>query len=328
MKVKLFFIASIVYTLIIFTLAWYLKLGSYTLTLNTYSFELPVMVWLILPLIPLIFFAIFHMLFYHFLLTLKFKHFFKDTTKFENYTKDLLLEKESDISFYTKEFRKVAQLAKSLKTHEKIPNETKINEILDLIDGIKKEEYLNIKKFKLPNDNILLLENEKNHIKNDINYAYSRVKNITEIKDDFEELAFKILLQKGSYEQIKNVKISKNSHQVLELIKRFKDGNLDLSTAEFEVLLTHSMLNEKEYLSIAKMSTKFFNPDAILGIFSKIKNEKNDALKAYLYLLAEFGLLDELREQIRNDEKRFSDFKAFLILREKNIDIDLNHLIQ
>ncbi|HEF3953367.1 TPA: hypothetical protein SAH24_002101, partial [Campylobacter jejuni] len=48
----------------------------------------------------------------------------------------------------------------------------------------------------------------------------------------------------------------------------------------------------------------------------------------YLYLLAEFGLLDELREQIHNDDKKFNDFKAFLALREKNIKIDLNQLIQ
>ncbi|TKX31069.1 hypothetical protein [Campylobacter estrildidarum] len=328
MKIKLFLSASLVYTLVIFAFAWYLKLGSYALNFSTYNFELPIMIWLILPLFPLIFFAIFHMLFYHFLLTLKFKHFFKDASKFETYTQDLLLEKESDISFYTKEFRKVAQLAKTLKNHEKIPNETKINEILDLIDGINREEYLNIRKFKLSNDNILFLENEKNHIKNDIDYAYSRVKHLDEIKDEFEELAFETLLKKGNYEQIKNVKIPKNPHQILNLIKRFQEGNLELSVAEFEVLLTHSSLNEKEYLNIAKMSTKFFNPDAILGIFSKIKNEKNEALRAYLYLLAEFELLDELREQIRKDEKKFSDFKAFLILKENNIKFDLNNLIQ
>ncbi|WP_252367535.1 hypothetical protein, partial [Campylobacter jejuni] len=30
----------------------------------------------------------------------------------------------------------------------------------------------------------------------------------------------------------------------------------------------------------------------------------------HLYLLAEFGLLDELREQIHNDDKKFNDIKA------------------
>ncbi|EAL2379633.1 hypothetical protein FDS03_03710, partial [Campylobacter coli] len=206
MRIRLFFIASFIYIALIFALAWYLELGNYTLNFNTYSFELPIMIWLILPLIPLVFFAIIHMGFYYFLLTLKFKHFFKDSTKFENFTRDLLLEKESNISFQTKEFRQVAQLAKTLKTHEKIPNANKINEILDLIDGIKKEEYFNLNKFKLENNNILFLENEKNHIKNDINYAYSKIKNLSQTQDEFQDLAFESLIKKGTYEQIKNIK--------------------------------------------------------------------------------------------------------------------------
>ncbi len=327
MKIKLFLIASFIYIALILGFAWYLQLGNYTLTFHSYNFELPIMFWLILPLLPLIFFAILHMSFYHFLLTLKFKHFFKDAAKFENFIKDLLLEKESNINFQTKEFREVAQFTKSLKTKEKIPNATKINEILDLIDGIKKEEYFNINKFKLDNNNILFLENEKNHIKNDVNYAYSKIKNLSECKDDFEELAFETLIKKGTYEQIKNIKITKKPCQILNIVKRFKEGNLELNVAEFEVLLSHSNLNEKEYLEIAKMSVKLLNPDAILGIFAKIRNEKIEALRAYLYLLAEFGLIEDLREQIK-DEKKFSDFKAFLILREKNIKIDLNQLIQ
>ncbi|EHI7372118.1 hypothetical protein J9G37_000701 [Campylobacter coli] len=328
MKIRLFFIASFIYIALIFALAWYLELGNYTLNFNTYSFELPIMIWLILPLIPLVFFAIIHMGFYYFLLTLKFKHFFKDSTKFENFTRDLLLEKESNISFQTKEFRQVAQLAKTLKTHEKIPNANKINEILDLIDGIKKEEYFNLNKFKLENNNILFLENEKNHIKNDINYAYSKIKNLSQTQDEFQDLAFESLIKKETYEQIKNIKITKKPCHILTLIKRFKEGNLELNAAEYEVLLSHNILSEKDYLDIAKLSIKLLNPDAVIGIFNKIKNEKSEALRAYLYLLAEFGLLDELREQIHNDDKKFNDFKAFLILREKNIKIDLNQLIQ
>ncbi|EDO7149707.1 hypothetical protein M3L00_000302 [Campylobacter coli] len=328
MRIRLFFIASFIYIALIFALAWYLELGNYTLNFNAYSFELPIMIWLILPLIPLVFFAIIHMGFYYFLLTLKFKHFFKDSTKFENFTRDLLLEKESNISFQTKEFRQVAQLAKTLKTHEKIPNANKINEILDLIDGIKKEEYFNLNKFKLENNNILFLENEKNHIKNDINYAYSKIKNLSQTQDEFQDLAFESLIKKGTYEQIKNIKITKKPCHILTLIKRFKEGNLELNAAEYEVLLSHNILSEKDYLDIAKLSIKLLNPDAVIEIFNKIKNEKSEALRAYLYLLAEFGLLDELREQIHNDDKKFNDFKAFLALREKNIKIDLNQLIQ
>lgn len=327
MKIKFFSLASIIYILLVGAFVFYLELGSYTLNLGNFSLDLPVTLWFVLPLLILWFFAVLHMVFYSFLRALKFKNFFKDGAKFENFIMDLLLEKETNISFKTKEFKEAAQFAKTLKTHEKIPNATKINEILDLLDGIKKEEYLNLSKFKLQKNNILFLENEKNHIKSDINYAYSKIKNLSQTQSEFEELAFETLLKKGTYEQIKNIKIPKKSSQILSLIKRFKEGNLELNASEFEILLSYSNLNEKEYLDIAKMTTKLLNPDAILGIFAKIKNENSEALKAYLFLLAEFGLLDELRELIK-DDKKFSDFKAFLVLREKNLKIDLNRLIQ
>ncbi len=286
MKIKLFLLASFIYIALIFAFAWHLELGSYTLNISTYTFELPIMIWLVIPLFIYMILAVLHIAFHGFLRYLKFKHFFKDAAKFEAYTQDLLLEKDLKTTFQTKEFRSVAQLFKTIKTHE------------------------------------------KNHLKNDANYAYNKLKNLNEIKDEFEEIAFNTLIEKASYEQIKNVKIPKKPSEVLTLIKRFKEGNLELSVAEYEVLLSHNILSEKDYLNAAKLSTKLLNPDAILGIFNKIKNEKSEALRAYLYLLAEFGLLDELREQIHNDDKKFNDFKAFLVLREKNIKIDLNQLIQ
>lgn len=328
MKIKLFLLASFIYIALIFAFAWHLELGSYTLNISTYTFELPIMIWLVIPLFIYMILAVLHIAFYGFLRYLKFKHFFKDAAKFETYTQELLLEKDLKTTFQTKEFRAVAQLFKTIKTHEKIPHSNKINEILDLIDGLNKNEFFNLSKFKLENNNALYLQNEKNHLKNDSNYAYSKLKNLNEIKDEFEEIAFNTLIEKASYEQIKNVKIPKKPSEILTLIKRFKEGNLELSVAEYEVLLSHNILSEKDYLNAAKLSTKLLNPDAILGIFNKIKNEKSEALRAYLYLLAEFGLLDELREQIHNDDKKFNDFKAFLTLREKNIKIDLNQLIQ
>ncbi|MCX2682697.1 hypothetical protein OQH60_01795 [Campylobacter sp. MIT 21-1685] len=328
MKTRLFSLASFIYIAIIAAFVFYLDLGEYTLSIANFSLHLPVAVWFIIPLVLFFFFSLLHMSFYGFLRSLKFKHFFKDAAKFENLIIDLLLEKEPKSNFSTKEFRSVEELVKMLKNHQKNPEFPKTNEILDLIDGVKRGEYVNLSKLKLEHNNVLLLQNEKNRINNDINYAYAKVKNCYELKDEYEELAFENLLKKGSYEQIKNNKVPKKAYQVLSLFKRFQNGDLKLSEAEYEVLLAHSNFNQEQYLSVAKMSVKALQPDALLGIFKKIKEQNSEALRAYLYLLSEFGLLDELREQIRSDEKEFNDFKAFLVLREKNIAVDLVSFIQ
>lgn len=327
MRIKAFIFASIIYIALVGAAVFFLDFSDYTLSIETFTLTLPVAIWVVLPLIVFFLLSLLHLSFYSLLNNFKFKHFFKDADKFEDFVKDLLLEKKSKISFQTKEFKEVSKLAKSLKTKEKVSNSNKFNEILDMVKKIERGEYLNLNKFKLENNNVLYIQNEKNHIENDLNYAYNKIKNSNHIKDELEQFAFDILLEKGSYEQIKNVKISKNSKQILALIERFKNKNLELSAVEFEVLIESSNFSEKEYLQLAKMSAKLLNPDAILNIFLKIKNQKSEALRAYLYLLAEFSMFDKLLEQIKNDDKKFADFKAVLILREKNIKIDLNQLI-
>ncbi|WP_270973420.1 hypothetical protein, partial [Campylobacter upsaliensis] len=256
MKIRLFILASLIYIAFIMGFMFYLDLGYYELVLGTFTLNLPIMLWLILPLVFYFVLALTHMSFYAFLRYLKFKHFFKDAAKFEDFAKDLLLEKESKISFYTKEFKRVSELCKSLKNGTKNADFHAINDLLDLLEALKKGETQNLNKFKLDKNNPLILQNEKNRLKNDLDYAYSKLKNLSEINTEFEKLAFEVVLQKGTYEQIKNLKINKTNEQILSLIKRFKDGNLELSLAEFEVLIEMANLNEAEYLSVAKMCVK------------------------------------------------------------------------
>ncbi|QBL11906.1 hypothetical protein [Campylobacter helveticus] len=326
MKIRLFILASLIYIALIIAFMFYLDLGYYELVLGTFTLNLPIMLWLVAPLAFYFILALFHISFYGFLRYLKFKHFFKDAAKFQDFTKDLLLERESKISFHTKEFKQVGELCKSLKQGLKSPDFNQINDILDMLEALKKGEFQNLNKFKLDKNNILVLQNEKNRIKNELDYAYSKLKNLSELDTETQDLAFEMVLKKGTYEQIKNLKITKTNEQILSLIKRFKEGNLELNLAEFEVLIEKANFSESEYLAVAKMCIKHFNPDAIINIFLKIKNTKSEATRAYLYLLAEFSMFEELENQIRNKEE-FTDFKALLVLREKNIKLDLNRII-
>ena len=329
MKIGLFIFASIIYILIISAFVFQLNLGYYNLSFFSYSLELPITLWIIIPILIFFIFALMHISFYNFLKNLKFRHFIKDFDKFQNYTSDLLLEKKSKISFYTKEFKDVSQLALILKDKKNNENFPKINEILLAIDEIKNGKYIDIKKFKLDKENEIYIQNEKNHISNDIDYAFSKIKHLHSLSNDTEKLAFDVLIQKGDYEKIKNLKIKKSKEDILKIIKRFENNDLNLNSAEFEVLLSMDNLEEKEYLDIAKNTSAKFNPDIIINIFKKLKNEKEQALRAYLYLLANFSIYDELLDQIRNNEEhKFDDFYLILFLRDNNKKIDLDCLIK
>lgn len=328
MKIKLFIFASVLYIVLLGAFIFNLDLNDYTLVLGSEHFSMPALVWILLPVLVFFIFALIHMSFYGFLRYLKYKNFFSDSDKFEKFICDLLLEKESHISFHTSEFRKASELSRSLKSLKKTNQSNKINEILELINELDEGKIVNLKKFKLSSDNALSLKNELNHIKNDLNYAYSKIKNKHEFENEADIKAFDEVLQKGSFEQIKSIKLGKNAQHILSLIKRFANGSLELNTTEFEELINAGNLDEKDYLDIAKISTKCLNPDSLIAIFKKLKNTRNEAHKAYLFILAEFSMFDELRLELGNNEKDFNDFKIVLIAREKNKNIDLHRFIQ
>ncbi|EAH9113943.1 hypothetical protein EXD24_09420, partial [Campylobacter jejuni] len=64
MKIKLFLLASFIYIALIFAFAWHLELGSYTLNISTYTFELPIMIWLVIPLFIYMILAVLHIAFH------------------------------------------------------------------------------------------------------------------------------------------------------------------------------------------------------------------------------------------------------------------------
>ena len=328
MKIKLFVSLSVLYIVLLGAFAFHINSDNFTLNLGSKEFTAPVMVWVVAPVVIMFVFALVHMSFYGLLRYLKYKHFFDDGAKFEKFVCALLLEKPLRADFRTKEFKDASELTQSVKTHKKIAKFEKLNEIIDLLSTLKEGKSANLRKFKLDENNPLFLQNEKNRIANEPNYAISRIKGKKEIDDELDILAFESVLEKGDLTQIKSLKIAPNTAQRMSLLMRFEKGTLDMSATDFEWVLKGENFEEKDYLKAVKIALKRLEPDALIGIFKRLKNTHIEALRAYLFILADLSMFDELRLEIGNDKKHFNDFKIVLLAREKNISIDLNHFIQ
>ncbi len=328
MKIKLFVSLSVLYIVLLGAFAFHINNADFTLSLGGRDFTAPVMVWVVAPVVLMFLFALIHISFYGLLRYLKYKNFFDDGAKFEKFVCTLLLEKPLQAEFKTKEFKDAANLTQSVKTHKKLANFDRLNETIDLLSTLKEGKSVNLRKFKLDENNPLFLQNEKNRIASELNYAISRIKGKKEIDDELDTLALDTLLEKGDLTQIKNLKIPLNIAQRMSLLMRFEKDLLDMSATDFEWVLKGENFDEKDYLKAVKIGLKKLNPDALINIFKRLKNTHIEALRAYLFILADLSMFDELRLEIANDKKHFNDFKLVLLAREKNISIDLNHLIQ
>ncbi|CAM4116534.1 hypothetical protein [Campylobacter armoricus] len=327
MKIKLFFFASFVYLLIVATLVYNLNLGNYTFILSSFELTLPISLWIILPAFVLMVLALIHMSFYGFLKHLQYKNLIKDSKNYENFIIDIFLKKISKIKFKTQEFQEIAKNTQALYFKEKNQN-PKIDAIIDIFEQLKNNDFVDLKKYKLESNNEFFIHNEKNHFQKDSNYAFSFIKNKENLSNELEIFAYEQVLKNAPYNQIKTLKIQKSQDDILLIFHRFTDENIELNHAEIEVLLSMNILDESTYMKIAKILCKKVEPQILIALYKKLKDNQVQALRAYFYTLAEFGMYDELLSELGNDQNEYKDFRLILFLREHNKKINLENFIQ
>ncbi|MBZ7984925.1 hypothetical protein AVANS14531_01060 [Campylobacter sp. Cr9] len=335
MKIRNFFIYSILYLIIVgfIVIVFFhdLLATKRAVEISVFNYqktlEFENVIWVGLPLAVYMVFALLY--FYSSFLSLHFakKRLVKDGKKFENFLEELVLEKNNSYKFKTKEFQEASELVKSLYYKQAGALGDKLNNAIAIRAMIENGEICDLKPFKLGKDNELFLKNEANKAKHDLNYAYNLLKNQDEINDEISLSAYNNLMLNGLYANIKTLKIQKSKEDVKILLNRFINDDLSLSNAELEVLIFSVDFNESEYLDIAKDLFTKLEPESIKGIFYKLKNEKELAFRAYLYLLAKLALIDELIEQIYSSEANLEDFKLIVFLKEQGKTYDVDKLI-
>lgn len=326
MKLRLFSLFAIIFILLIAGFVYELNLGDYKLNIWTLELNLPIAIWIVLPAFLLFLFSLLHMSFYGFLRFLRFKNYASDASRFEKYIACILLKKPAKENFKSQEFIKTAKLSKAAINKESCEDE-KIDEIIKLLNDINSGKYFELRKYALAKDNELFIKNEENKLINDIKYALAYLKNKTTLNDTLDNIAFKTVLAKAQYAQIKELKIPKSKEQVLALLERLAKKDLDLSMAEIDILLAYNDLDEKSYYQASKLLVKLQDPQALIALFKKIAQKDEQAFVAWLYLLAEFGLYDDLSIAINNKDEHFKDFELVLFLHEQNKKISPHLLI-
>jgi hypothetical protein len=83
-----------------------------------------------------------------------------------------------------------------------------------------------------------------------------------------------------------------------------------------------------EYTRIANITKKQFRPDENLALFKKYQNEDPKAQHAYLYLLFEYELMDEVASYLEEqDDSDFIRARALLELKKSDKNFKIEDLI-
>ncbi|MBT0880292.1 MULTISPECIES: hypothetical protein [unclassified Campylobacter] len=335
MKIRNFLIYSILYLMLIglIIVIFFNDLFNSTRVINLgifnfqKTFEFDSFTWVCMPLVIYVIFALLYFYFSFISFHFSTKRLIKDGKKFEMFLEDLVLDKKNIYKFKTKEFQDASELVKSLYYNQAGTSADKLNNAIAIKAMVENGEICDLKPFKLSKDNTIYLKNEANKAKNDLNYAYNLLKNQEEIQDEISLSAYNNLILNGIYANIKTLKIQKSKEDIKILLNRFANDDLSLSNAELEVLIFNDIFEEGEYLDFAKELFAKIEPNSLKAIFLKLKNEKDNAFRAYLYILAKLALFDELIEEIYGSEADLEDFKLIVFLKEQGKTYDVDKLI-
>ena len=327
MKTKQFFLYSIVYIAIIAILVFTQQSESYTLELFGFALTLPVAVWIVVPLILYMVLAIFHIVFHSFAFYRTKRAIAKDLSAYDAMSKEVLLGLDTNKDFKTEFFKDPSDITKILSpwydsTGVDIEND-EIREVVNVIEQVKNGQVADLRKYKLPKNNGLFLQNELNRLDAEPEYAYEILKNKGVYSENITKKAYDVLLAKGSYEKIKAYKIPSDIEGVSLLVDRAtSEADFKISSEELFDLVNNESFSEQDFISFAKKLKNHLAPEQYKAFFERLKNENSQGTEAYLYVLYELGMIDEFRDQLSlADGDEFEKFKILLFLRDNGRNV-------
>ncbi|MSN96654.1 hypothetical protein F1B92_05655 [Campylobacter sp. FMV-PI01] len=329
MRLKHFVTYSLIYIGIVGIFVFLQNANSYTISFLGLNLTLPVALWVILPLVLFVIFAIFHNSYVAFCVYKKNKALKNDKALYDEFAKNALLGINKTKSFKTDTFdtaKSVAIFLSPLLKDEVDIKNKQIKDVIEILKLLESGEVVELRKYKITNNNPLFIKNELNKLNLDPKYATEILKNKSEINDELSKKAFDVLLKNCSYFEIKKHNFKLTKFDAIKLVDRYlSDETFEMTKEDFYSLILLCEFDTEQYIKLANSLKAKFSPDALIAMFNRLRSEKDEANEAYLYLLYEFGMIDALKEFI-NYNDGYDKFKILLFLKDSGRSIPASYM--
>ena len=320
MKTRKFLVYCIIYIAVVAGLTYSLNSSDFTFELLGQAITLPVAVWVALPVALLALLAILHIAYHGYAFYRYKKWIKKDSQLYKDLAKETLLGFDSNKEFKTDAYKIASQVTRSISPWNEFKemgvDDAELNNIMQTIKSIKNKEIVDLKKFRLAKDSKINILNELNKIEQLPTYYLDLLKN-HDLNDTLKKAAVAKLIKTANFSDIKRANLDLTSEEIMSIIARFVNDEIDLSSDEIFDLLNNVKVTKAQYDKAAIMLRNKLKPDAFIGIFEKLKSIHADADEAYVYALFELQMLDKVREAIENsDPDEFKEIKVLLFLRD------------
>jgi hypothetical protein len=324
MRLGLYIIASILLMAIVGIFVYMIHPGNYTYNELGFPLELPIALWIVLPMFALMLASLLHMMFYGTKNFFKFKKWESDTNTLDDALYWALLHEPQAHKFNLPQLKQTASLlsVSSIKVNGKVEKSSeKLGEALSIVSAIERGEYVDLKVKKLSrvlsSNNPLVKKNTLNRLEQDETFAEEVIQDKLSHDDTLFKIALNKFAETTTFTQAQKYLTLFDKKSFMILIERVTDKNdlgLTKDILDKFIIELESSLECGDYLQMSTLMMKELSPDENLLVWKEYQSKYSKAEIAYLYLLFEYEMIDKAGDYLR--EHGEDDFKRFRALHE------------
>jgi len=336
MRLGLYIFAALTLTAIMGAFAYTINPNNYIVEIMGINFNFPIAVWFVLPMAFLLVFTIIHMVFYSLKSYFKLKKWQRDAATLDDALYWSIVNEPKEQKYAIPEIASSAALLgkSNIAVLDAVEGlSPRLAKVLNITNKIKNGEYVDLKENKMAKvfneGNLLLINNRLNHLKSDDRFVEDVMKSSSSFSDQVRAEALAIFASKETFFK------ARKYHKIFDVKNFFV--MLNRANNEPDSELTSEILNDfvsvlklscQDYANIANITKKMFRPDENLALFRKYQNDNPKAQAAYLYLLFEYELMDEVAAYLEEqDDYEFVQFRALYDLKQSHKNYKLEDLI-
>ena len=336
MRLGLYIFAAITLIGMVGALTYTINPNNYLVEMMGINFNLPVSVWVVLPMALLLVFTVIHMVFYGLKSYFKLKKWHRDAETLDDALYWSMVQEPKEQKYAIPEIASSARLLGKSKIDVIDSVESlspRLAKVYNLINKIKNGEYVDLKENKMAKvfneGNPILIKNRLNRLESDERFVEEVMKSSASFSDPVRMRALEIFASKESFFKARKYAKTFDVKNFFVMLERMNtEEDMELTTEILDDFVNALKLTCNDYTKIAYITRKHFSPDVNLALFKKYQSEKPKAQHAYLYLLFEYELMEEVAAYLdEHDDRDFIKARALLELKQGNKNYKIEDLI-
>lgn len=336
MRIALYIFVTFALMALIAAFTYTINPDYYVIELMGINFNFPVALWMVLPMLLLFIFTLIHMFIYGLKNYFILKKWQKDAGTLEDALYWSLINEPKEQKYGIDVLRSSASLLgkASLDISDNMEGlTTRLTRVINIIQKIKNGDYVDLKEEKMSkvfhSGNPILIQNHLNRLHSDDKFIEDVLKSTSGYSEIVVTEALAAFARKENFAKArKYVKVFDIKSFFIMLERVTEENNLELTPEILTDFVQALDIGCQDFIKIASVTKKYFNPEENLTLFSGYQLKNPKAQNAYLYLLFEYELLDQVATYLNEQEDHeFIKFRALWELKQEHTKYKLEDII-